>query len=58
MLSFTLVAAMIGLGLLMRLRPADLGIWNVSVVFNVLGAGLGRLAETVIGLRADRAQET
>jgi hypothetical protein len=51
MLSFTLVATMIGFGFLPRLSHADLGVWNTCVVFNVLGAGLGRLAETLGALR-------
>lgn len=53
MLSFTLVASMIGFGLLARLSRADLGTWNVCVVLNVLGAGLGRLAETVLERRPE-----
>lgn len=51
MVSFTLVASMIGFGLLGQLSRADLGVWNVSVVLNVLGAGLGRLAETLLAPR-------
>ena len=50
-MSVTLVASMIGFGLLGRLSRADLGAWNVSVVLNVLGAGLGRLAETLLAPR-------
>ena len=53
MLSFTLVAVMVGFGLLARLSRADMGLWSLSVVLNVLGAGLGRLAETVVALRRD-----
>jgi hypothetical protein len=50
MFAFTLVAVMIGAGGLAHLPPAALGVWSVSVVFNVLGAGLGRLAESVLEL--------
>jgi hypothetical protein len=46
-LSFTLVAYMIGAGRLVDLPPRVLGCWSVAVVFNVLGAGLGRLAESL-----------
>ncbi len=55
MLSFSLVAAMIGLGGLPRLSHAGLGVWIASVVFNVLGAGLGRLADSMQGLGSDDA---
>jgi hypothetical protein len=55
MLSFTLVAAMVGLGLLVRLGRSDLALWNLCVVLNVLGAGLGRLADSLAGLRGPAA---
>lgn len=42
-LSFTLVAIVIGGGLLPRLPRWAVHIWDVAVVFNVLGAGAGRL---------------
>lgn len=42
-LSFALVAAMVGLGLIPRIAPRWLPVWNVAVVLNVLGAGVGRL---------------
>ena len=54
MLAFTLVAAMIGLGWLARLPGEAMGVWSLSVVFNVLGAGLGRLAESVLDLDMER----
>ncbi len=54
MLSFGVVAAMIGFGLLRDLPPAGRAAWNTCVVFNVLGAGLGRLAESVLALGTDR----
>lgn len=47
MLSFALVAAMIGTGSLTRLPPAWLSAWNLAVVLNVLGAGTLRLAEAL-----------
>lgn len=42
-LSFALVAVVIGFGLLLRMPRWALPIWNVAVVLNVLGAGIGRL---------------
>ena len=42
-LSFTLVAAVVGFGLLLRLPGWALATWNLAVVLNVLGAGIGRL---------------
>jgi hypothetical protein len=54
MLSFALVAAMIGFGWLVYLPHASLGVWSGSVVANVLGAGLGQLADSVRELQADR----
>jgi hypothetical protein len=43
LLAFTLVAGMVGFGLLAELGPRLLAAWNGAVVLNVLGAGLGRL---------------
>jgi hypothetical protein len=42
-LSFALVAAVVGFGWLGRLPAWGLALWNVAVVLNVLGAGVGRL---------------
>lgn len=42
-LSFALVALVIGCGLLARLPGWGLSTWNLSVIFNVLGAGTSRL---------------
>ena len=53
MFAFTLVALGIGLGWLSRLSPAGLRLWSLGVVLNVLGAGLGRLAESVFELRRE-----
>lgn len=47
LLSFSLVAYMVGAGRLGGLPPRVLSCWNVAVVSNVLGAGLGRLAESL-----------
>jgi hypothetical protein len=41
--SFALVAAVIGFGLLSHLPAWGLVSWNAAVVLNVLGAGAGRL---------------
>lgn len=41
--SFGLVAAVVGLGLIPRMPAWAVPIWNVAVVLNVLGAGIGRL---------------
>ena len=51
MLSFTLVAIMVGGGFFQDFDKASLAIWDVSVVFNVLGAGLNRLAGSLGNLR-------
>jgi hypothetical protein len=45
MLSFSLVAAMIGTGHIRTLPPHSLQAWNVAVVCNVLGAGALRLVQ-------------
>ena len=50
MFSFTLVAVMIGGGHIPTLAPQLLSAWNVCVIINVLGAGFGRLGQS---LRAD-----
>lgn len=47
MLSFGLVAAMLGLGGLAHLPATHLQIWNLSVILNVLGAGALRFAHAV-----------
>ncbi len=41
--SFALVALVVGAGWLARVPPRLLPVWNAAVVFNVLGAGIGRL---------------
>jgi len=52
LLSFALVALMIGFGWLAVLDPTELAVWNISVILNVLGAGFGRL---FLSLRAENA---
>jgi len=55
MLSFILVAAVIGAGLLPRLPGWGRAAWNVCVILNVLGAGLARLGASVNAVaRGDR----
>jgi hypothetical protein len=51
-LSFGLVAIVIGGGLLVRVPVDARRAWNIAVVLNVLGAGVGRL---VSALRTERA---
>ena len=50
LISFSLVAYMVGAGRLGLLPPLLLMSWNAAVVFNVLGAGLGRFTESVRNL--------
>ena len=47
MLSFTLVALMVGADLFSYLPPAYIKVWSISVVINVLGAGLSRMIITL-----------
>lgn len=51
MLSFTLVAIMVGGGFFRGFDRASLALWDVSVVFNVLGAGLNRIVGSLGNLR-------
>jgi hypothetical protein len=55
MISFSLVAYMVGAGRLKLLPPELLTIWNVAVVLNVLGAGLARFSESVRNLSENDA---
>ncbi len=52
LLSFTLVAYMIGWGGIVHVPEPQLTIWNVSVVFNVFGAGYGRLTGSIKELKS------
>ena len=47
LLSFTLVAVVIGLGWIQSMAPQWLKVWNICVVFNVMGAGLGRFGKSL-----------
>lgn len=51
-LSFGLVALVVGCGLILRIPAWALPIWNLAVVLNVLGAGVGRLFDAVRRARA------
>jgi hypothetical protein len=57
MLSFTLVAFIVGGNLLARLPAPAAALWGASVVLNVLGAGIGRLAESLWALGGPRVGE-
>lgn len=46
-LSFALVAVVVGFGVIPRIPAWALPIWNLSVVLNVLGAGIGRLLSSL-----------
>ena len=51
LLSFTLVAYMIGGGFIKDLPINYLSIWNISVILNVFGAGFGRLEISIRNLK-------
>ncbi|MFI5360339.1 MAG: hypothetical protein ACHQ49_00095 [Elusimicrobiota bacterium] len=53
LISFSLVAYMVGAGRLKELPPQLLAFWNAAVVLNVLGAGLGRFTESYGNLSRD-----
>jgi hypothetical protein len=53
--SFALVAIVVGAGLLPRLPAFALSLWNIAVVFNVLGAGAGRLVSALRTAYGDAA---
>jgi hypothetical protein len=50
LLSFALVALMIGGGRLRGMPGDRLAVWNACVILNVLGAGLGRFGESLRNL--------
>ena len=54
LLSFALVAFMLGGGFLPTLAPLHLQVWNASVILNVLGAGSSRLSQSIEGLKQGR----
>ena len=51
LLSFALVAFMLGGGFLPALEALQLKIWNISVILNVLGAGSFRLSASIASLK-------
>lgn len=51
LLSFTLVAYMIGWSEIVHIPQTQLTVWNISVVFNVFGAGYGRLRDSIKDLK-------
>lgn len=53
LLAFALVAAMIGFGRLSLLPPGRLAAWNLCVILNVIGAGLGRFGASLRGLASE-----
>ena len=52
LLSFSLVAYVIGGGFIKQLPLTHLSIWNISVILNVFGAGSSRLTTSIKNLRA------
>jgi hypothetical protein len=55
LLSFTLVAYMVGRSKLAGLPSLELTLWNLAVVLNVLGAGLGRFTDSFQNLTEHHA---
>ncbi|AFM12507.1 hypothetical protein [Turneriella parva] len=51
LLSFAIVAFMLGGGFLKLLAPAQLTLWNISVILNVLGAGSIRLSQSLTNMK-------
>jgi len=51
MVSFTIVALMIGGNYLKELPELDMRIWNLSVILNVFGAGYGRVSYSIKNLK-------
>ncbi|MGV3621326.1 MAG: hypothetical protein ACO1OB_10945 [Archangium sp.] len=54
MFSFTLVAGMIGGGHIPSMPSSELATWNVCVIINVLGAGVGRLRQSLGSSETER----
>jgi uncharacterized membrane protein len=52
LLSFSLVAYMIGGGFISSMPNSHLLVWNVSVILNVFGAGYSRLTSSIENLRS------
>ncbi len=51
LLSFILVAVVIGSGAIRQLPADQLMVWNISVILNVLGAGSSRLTSSLKNLK-------
>ena len=51
LLSFSLVAYMIGVGFIKDLPKDYLSLWNISVILNVFGAGFSRLEISIRNLK-------
>ena len=51
LIAFILVALMVGFSQIALLPQFQIHIWNLAVVFNVLGAGLARISYSYRGLR-------
>jgi hypothetical protein len=54
LVSFALVALMIGFARLRSMPPGRLAVWNACVILNVLGAGLGRFGLSLRDLSRGR----
>ena len=52
LLSFSLVAYVIGGGFIKAFPPLYLSAWNLSVILNVFGAGYGRITHSIQNLRS------
>ena len=52
LLSFSLVAIVIGGGFIKQLTPDHLYLWNLAVILNVFGAGSSRLTASIKNLKA------
>ena len=53
LLSFTLVALIIGTGRIRELPPLQAAAWNIAVILNVLGAGAARFSSSLRNLREE-----
>ena len=51
LLSFSIVALMIGGGYLAKLSPSHLNTWNIAVILNVLGAGMSQVTNSIRNLK-------
>ena len=57
LLSFTIVATMIGFGRIATLPGAVMTLWEMSVIANVLGVGVERLHTSIVTARTRRSAE-